>query len=232
MVSENDTPPVIERATEANPTSSPPSAPIQVTMSTNSIKNRALQLSKRTHHHKTRNNTSGAVPTICRTIPKSTNTPPPIIWHLPPPKSKPWQSQRIQHLLSSSIQHQSNKSSSLNCPVGREVQQSSAKMSSTLSNQMYIDAKNDCWVPTSIMPIDEQENAIHDLKHLCSPVVHLDTDETITRYKKLQKNPVKREEWKTLVGPKIWNACADRWEHRNKSHEHSLCPRSCRDQKY
>ena len=39
-----------------------------------------------------------------------------------------------------------------------------------------------------------------DLEHFCAPVVHPETGETITSYKKLQRNPVMKKIWTKAFG--------------------------------
>jgi hypothetical protein len=39
-----------------------------------------------------------------------------------------------------------------------------------------------------------------DLEHLCAPVIHPDTGELITKYQKLQRDPVLKETWTTAFG--------------------------------
>ena len=58
---------------------------------------------------------------------------------------------------------------------------------------------DDCYVPRCIMSSETSPRGhIHDLKHLCSPVAHPTTDETIKKYKKLANDLGMWELWTTV----------------------------------
>ena len=44
-----------------------------------------------------------------------------------------------------------------------------------------------------------------DIEHMCAPVVHPVTGETITKYQKLAQDPVTKETWTTSLGKEFGN---------------------------
>ena len=63
----------------------------------------------------------------------------------------------------------------------------------------------DIWTPEVFMTADTSSshgtsNHDADLEHFCAPVVHPETGETITSYKKLQRNPVMKKIWTKAFG--------------------------------
>ena len=56
------------------------------------------------------------------------------------------------------------------------------------------------WTPRAFVtaiPTTKNENLDINIEHLCAPVIHPITGETITKYQKLVKDPVTRDIWST-----------------------------------
>ena len=63
----------------------------------------------------------------------------------------------------------------------------------------------DIWTPEVFLTADTSSsygtsNHDADLEHFCAPVVHPEMGETITRYKKLQRDPIMKEVWTKALG--------------------------------
>ena len=76
------------------------------------------------------------------------------------------------------------------------------------------DAPDDTWTPRDILEASPTERPtagtnVHDvnIEHFCAAVVHPDTGETITKYKKLatDSNKELRETWQTAMGKEVGN---------------------------
>ena len=74
------------------------------------------------------------------------------------------------------------------------------------------DAPDDRWTPRDILDHSPTERQSHenfydlDIEHFCAAVVHPDTGETITKYKKLANDPNNaelRELWQTAMGKEV-----------------------------
>ena len=80
-----------------------------------------------------------------------------------------------------------------------------------LTKQVW-DAPYDRWTPRDILhhsPTERQTSEnFHDvdIEHFCAAVIHLDTGETVTQYKKLANDPNNeklRETWRTGFGKEV-----------------------------
>jgi len=67
----------------------------------------------------------------------------------------------------------------------------------------------------------ETYNHDADIEHFCAPVVHPNTGETITSYKKLQRNPVMKKIWTKALG-KEFGSLAQGNDLRKKSGTNTL----------
>ena len=61
------------------------------------------------------------------------------------------------------------------------------------------------FIPRKVSPQRDHDPAPAKLEHFCSPVVHRETGETITNYRKLIKDPLYREVWMTAFGKEFGN---------------------------
>ena len=69
----------------------------------------------------------------------------------------------------------------------------------------YYGDNMDVWTPNVFLTADTSSshgtsNYDADIEHFCAPVVHPDTGETISNYKKLANDPVMREVWTKSLG--------------------------------
>ena len=57
-------------------------------------------------------------------------------------------------------------------------------------------------LPSSFTPnqMKTQLNEFLNLEHYCAPVIHLTTEEIITKYSKLSNEPETREVWTIVLG--------------------------------
>ena len=59
-----------------------------------------------------------------------------------------------------------------------------------ITANVYYNDDTYAWTPRKYIQGKKEENADHDIEHFCAPVVHPDTGETITNYKKLANDPI------------------------------------------
>ena len=63
-----------------------------------------------------------------------------------------------------------------------------------------------CWTPNKYLQFDHANKGTYvDIEHFCAPVVHPETGETITSYRKLAKDAVTKETWTTGFGKEFVN---------------------------
>ena len=59
---------------------------------------------------------------------------------------------------------------------------------------VYYNDNTYAWTPRKYLQGEKEDvYTNHDIKHVCAPVVHPETGETITSYKKLANDPVMRK---------------------------------------
>ena len=72
--------------------------------------------------------------------------------------------------------------------------------------KVYYGANSACWTPNKYLQFDPANtDANIDIEHFCAPVVHPETGETITSYRKLAKDKVMKETWTTGFGKEFRN---------------------------
>ena len=74
-----------------------------------------------------------------------------------------------------------------------------------VTDSTYYGTNMDIWTPEVFLTADTSSlhgtsNYDADIEHFCAPVVYPDTGETITSYKKLQRDPVMKEIWTKALG--------------------------------
>jgi hypothetical protein len=168
-----------------------------VTTSTNPTNPRTLANKPRTHQRTTRSNTPGALPTIInehnpvepprRRSPRlNEDDEAPIITTSPPiePNNKriPLYSPNI--ISPDALQHVIAQAT---CPVNQQV-----------------------WTPDDLV-VSSPSSLVcaldADIEHFCAGVVHPETGETITSYKKLIADPITYDVWSRAFGKEFGNLC-------------------------
>merc|ERR1711966_341571 len=75
-----------------------------------------------------------------------------------------------------------------------------------LTDDVYYGANSACWTPNKYLQFDPVNTGTDiDIEHFCTPVVHPETGETITSYRKLAKDAVTKETWTTGFGKEFGN---------------------------
>ena len=75
-----------------------------------------------------------------------------------------------------------------------------------LAENVYYGATSACWTPNKCLQFDPANTGTDvDTEHFCAPVVHPETSETVTSYRKLSKDAVTKETWTTGSGKEFGN---------------------------
>lgn len=70
-----------------------------------------------------------------------------------------------------------------------------------ITANVYYNGDTYAWTPRKYLQREKEEaHAEHDVEYFCAPVVHPETGETITRYKRLANDPVKSKTYMTGFG--------------------------------
>ena len=146
-----------------------------VTTTTNPTAPKVLQEAPQTHQRLTRNNTTGATPPIERPPPAQRRSPRTHAADTPQP----------------TLFVATPNSHHIPLASPRLISQEAVNL---LTNQVW-DAPDYIWTPRDILdhsPTERQTSEnFHDvdIEHFCAAVIHPDTGETVTQYKKIANDP-------------------------------------------
>ena len=155
-----------------------------VTARTNPTNTRVLGSKSRTHLKNTWANTPRATPPIAATEPSR---------------------RRSRRLNPEDAPVQSAGSNSTRILLFQQNIITQAAVDAKMANVYYNDNAY-AWVPCKHLQGEKEDvRAEHDIKHVCAPVVHHETGETITSYKKLAHGPVMSKTLMTGFGKEFGN---------------------------
>ena len=144
-----------------------------VTTSANPTNPRVLRNKPRTHLKQTRHNTPGA--------------PPPIVTERTQKRRSPRLQDGVQ------APQPTGKPNSARIPLHQPNTITQAAVDELTAN-VYYGANSACWTPNKYLQFDPANIGTDaDTEHFCAPVVHPETEETITSYRKLAKDQVTKE---------------------------------------
>ena len=128
------------------------------------------------------------------------NTP----WSTPPINTTEDRRRRSSRLNPQAAPVHSVESNSARIPLHHPNIITQAGVDAITANVYYNDDKY-AWIPRKYIQCEKEKGADHDIENFCAPVVHPDTGETITSYKKLINDLRMSKTWMTGFGKEFGN---------------------------